>query len=149
MIPFPLFSFFSPSFFILHTCTAFFSFFFSPSHTYPYTFHFLLLSSFVTYYFLQTLERSSSPSSFFFFFFHFFLSPFTKNIPLLFSFLFLLSSFFPLLFSALCFFQNVPQTHKALLQSFFLFFFFFFFLAFSLSTSSVTPMQGIDFFFFP
>ena len=118
-----------PSFFLLHIRTAFpffFFLFFSPPHTYPYTFLFLLLSSFVTYYFLQTPERSSSPSTSFFF------SPFslsTSFLPLLkiypYSFLFfLLSSIFPLLFSALCFSQNVPQTHRALLQSFFLLFLF-------------------------
>ena len=63
---------FFPSFFILHTRTAFlssyffpffFPFFFSPPHTYPYTFIFLLLSTFYPYHFLQTPERSSSPFS--------------------------------------------------------------------------------------
>ena len=150
---------FFPSFFILHTHTAFlflfFPFFYSSTHV---PLHF----SFFTSFFFCNLplppnSRTFQLSFFLFFFFFFFLSPFslsTSFLPLLkiypysFLFFFLLSSFFPLLFSTLCFFQNVPQTHRALLQSFFLFFFFFFFPAFSLSTSSVTPMQGIDFFFF-
>ena len=67
VIPFLSSSFF-PSFFILHTRTAFFSLFFSPPHTYPYTFLFLLLSTFYPYHFLQTLEHSSSLSLFYFFF---------------------------------------------------------------------------------
>ena len=46
----------------------FFPFFFSPPHTYPYTFLFLLLSSFYPYHFLQTPKRSSSPSDSIFFF---------------------------------------------------------------------------------
>ena len=143
---FSFFPFFFPSFFILHARGAAFLFFpfFSPPHTYPYTFIFLLLSSFATYHFLQTQNIPALLLPLFFFFFPFFLSPFTKNIPLLLSFL----SFFPLFFLYFFLVFVFPRTFHRLIELSFNHSSSSFFSPFSLSTSSVTPMQGIDFFFF-
>ena len=162
MILFPLFffSFFSLFFYPPHTYRISFSFFpfFSPPHMYPYTFLFLLLSSFVTYHFLQTPERSSSPSSFFFFFFFFFpfslstsFLPLQKIYPYSFLFFSFLFSFFPLFFLYSFLLFVFPRTFQKLTElSFSPSSSFFFSPPFSLSTSSVTPMQGIYLFiFFP
>ena len=81
VIPFLFFFLlFFPSFFILHTRTAFLFFpFFSPPHTYPYTYLFLLLSSFTIYHFLQTQTVPALLLPLFFFFFFF--SPFLLALP--------------------------------------------------------------------
>ena len=120
---FLFFLFFFPSFFILHARGAAFLFFpfFSPPHTYPYTFIFLLLSSFATYHFLQTQNIPALLLPLFFFFFSFllfslfsqhFISPFTKNIPLLLSFL----SFFPLFFLYFFLVFVFPRTFHRLIE---------------------------------
>ena len=99
----------------------------------------------------QNVGTKSAFTSFFFFFFlpfslfswHF-LSPFTKNIPLLFSFF----SFFPLFFLySFLLFVFLRTFHRLTELSFSHSSSSYFFFPFPLSTSSVTPMQGIDFFF--
>ena len=141
---FPLFlsSTHVPHFFFFSFFPFFSLCFFSSTHI---LFHF---SFFTTFLFcnlslLPSSERSSSPSSFFFFF-PFYLS--NSFLPLLkiyrYSFLFLFS-FFPLFFLYSFLLFAFPIAFHRLTELSFSHSFFFF-----LSTSSVTPMQGIDFFFF-
>ena len=155
VIPFLFFPIFS-SFFILHTRTAFLFLFFSLFFPLFFLLHTHALPLFFFYYFplLQSITSSKLRTfqfSFFllfFFFFPFFLSPFslsTSFLPLLkiYPYSFLFFSFFPLfsLYSFLLFI--FPRTFHRLIELSFSHIY-----IFLLSTSFVTPMQGIDFFFF-